>query len=44
MAKTAGDMPHFEQTVLYKEDTALPKPVIINTPKLDFNFDSKRVK
>ena len=42
MAKTAGDLPEFEQTVLYKDDNAKPKPVIINTPKIDFNFDSKR--
>lgn len=44
LAKTAGDMPEFEQTVLYKSDQELPKPVIINTPKIDFNFDSKRVR
>lgn len=43
-AKLAGNMPEFEQTVLYKNDTEKPKPVIINTPKIDFNFDSKRVK
>lgn len=42
MAKTAGDMPHFEQTVLYKSDQEKPKPVIINTPKIDFDFNSKR--
>lgn len=64
LAKTAGDLPAFEQTVLYKPDNEKPKPVIVNTikydggglnvtdfkynspkpPKVDFNFDSKRVK
>lgn len=43
MAKTAN-LPEFEQTVLYKTDTELPKPVIVNSPRIDFNFDSKRVK
>lgn len=43
MAKTAGDLPQFEQTVLYKPDTELPKPVIVNTPKIDFDFNSKKV-
>lgn len=43
MAKTAGDMPTFEQTVLYKPDTELPKPVIVNTPKIDFDFNSNKV-
>lgn len=43
MAKTAGDMPAFEQTVLYKPDTEKPKPVIINTSAIDFNFNSKKV-
>jgi hypothetical protein len=43
MAKTAGDMPQFEQTVLYKPDTEKPKPVIVNTPAIDFNFNSKKV-
>lgn len=42
MAKTAG-LPEFEQSVLYKPDTELPKPVIINTPKIDFDFNSKKV-
>ena len=42
MAKTAGNMPEFEQTVLYKSDQEKPKPVIINTLKIDFDFDSKR--
>ena len=35
MAKSAGDLPEFEQTILYKPDTEKPKPVIINTPRLD---------
>lgn len=43
-AKLAGDMPEFEQTVLYKSDQEKPKPIIANTPKIDFDFDSKRVK
>lgn len=42
-AKIAGNLPEFEQTVLYKPDNEKPKPVIINTPRIDFNFDSKRV-
>lgn len=42
MGKTAG-LPEFEQTILYKPDTELPKPVIINTPKIDFDFNSKKV-
>lgn len=44
LAKTAGDMPTFEQSVLYKPDNEKPKPVIVNSPKIDFSFDSKRVK
>lgn len=43
MAKTAGNLPEFEQTVLYKPDNEKPKPVIINSPRLDFNFDNKKV-
>lgn len=43
MAKTAGNMPTFEQSVLYKPDTELPKPVIVNTPKINFDFNSKKV-
>lgn len=44
MAKTAqGGLPEFEQTILYKDDTVKPKPVIINTPAIDFNFNSKKV-
>ena len=42
MAKTAGDFPEFENTVLYKSDQEKPKPVIVNTAKPDFNFSSKR--
>ena len=41
MAKTAGDLPEFEQTVLYKPDNEKPKPVIVNTTA--FNFDNKKV-
>lgn len=33
MAKTAGNLPEFEQTVLYKPDTEKPKPVIILNSK-----------
>lgn len=44
LAKTAGNLPEFEQTVLYKPDNEKPKPVIINSPRIDFNFDSKRVR
>lgn len=43
MGKTA-QLPEFQNTILYKADTDLPKPVIVNTPKIDFNFDSKRTK
>ena len=42
MAKTAGDLPQFEQTILYKSDQEKPKPVIVNTPAINFDFDSKR--
>lgn len=41
MGKTA-QLPEFENTPLYKDDNAKPKPVIINTPKVDFDFNSKR--
>lgn len=42
MSKTAG-LPDFQNTVLYKSDQEKPKPVIVNTPRLeDFNFDSTR--
>ncbi len=43
MAKTAGDAKAMEQSIEYKADNEKPKPVIINTPKIDFDFDSKRV-
>lgn len=43
LAKTAK-LPEFEQTVLYKPDNELPKPVIVNSPRIDFSFDSKRIK
>lgn len=42
MAKTAGDLPEFEQTVLYKSDQEKPKPIIVNTPKLDFDFNNRK--
>lgn len=42
MGKTAG-LPEFEKTILYTDDTAKPKPVIINSPKIDFDFNSKKV-
>ncbi len=42
MGKQAG-LPEYENTVLYKSDQEKPKPIILNTPKIDFNFDSKRV-
>lgn len=41
MGKAAG-LPEFENTVLYKPDNEKPKPVIVNTPAIDFDFDSKR--
>ena len=41
LGQQAG-LPEYENTPLYKPDTDKPKPVIINTPKIDFNFDSKR--
>lgn len=44
MAKVAqGNLPEYEQTVLYKPDTESPKPIILNTPKIDFDFNSKKV-
>lgn len=43
MAKTAGDLPEFEQTVLYKHDDEKPKPVIINTSKIDFDYNNRKV-
>lgn len=41
MGKAAG-LAEFENTILYKTDTDKPKPIILNTPKIDFDFDSKR--
>lgn len=34
MAKSAGDLPEFEQTVLFKKDNEKPKPIIVNTPSI----------
>lgn len=34
MAKAAGDLPEFEQTILYKKDNEKPKPIIVNTPAI----------
>jgi len=42
MGKQAG-LPDFTNTPLYKPDDEKPKPIILNTPKIDFQFDSKRV-
>ena len=44
MAKAAGDLPEFEQTVLYKSDQEKTKPIIVNTPKIDFSFNNVRPK
>jgi hypothetical protein len=41
MGKAAG-LPEFENSPLFKADTEKPKPVIVNTPSIDFDFDSKR--
>lgn len=41
MGQAAG-LPEFESTPLYKPDTEKPKPIIANTPAIDFDFDSKR--
>lgn len=42
MGKTAG-LPEFQNTVLYKSDQEKPKPVIVNTPRIeDFKFNSTR--
>ena len=38
-----ASLPEFEQTVLYKPDNEKPKPVIINTPRIDFDFNSRKV-
>lgn len=42
MGKTAK-LPEFQNTVLYKADDEKPKPVIINSPKIDFDFHSRKV-
>lgn len=34
--KLAG-LPEFQNTVLYKDDQEKPKPIIINSPKINFN-------
>lgn len=41
MGQAAG-LPDFESTPMYKPDNEKPKPVIVNTPAIDFDFDSKR--
>lgn len=41
MGAQAG-LAEFQNTPLYTPDNIKPKPVIINTPAIDFNFDSKR--
>lgn len=35
IAKLAGNLPEFEQTILYKPDTEKPKPIIINSEKFN---------
>jgi hypothetical protein len=42
MGKTAG-LPEFQNTVLYKPDNEKPKPVIVNSAKIDFDFNSRKV-
>lgn len=42
MGKTAG-LPEFQNTVLYKKDNEKPNPVIINTPKIDFDYHNRKV-
>lgn len=42
MGKIA-QLPEYENTVLYKPDDEKPKPVIINTPKIDFDFNNRKV-
>lgn len=42
MGKTA-QLPEYENTILYKADNEKPKPVIVNTPKIDFNYNNKKV-
>ncbi len=36
-------LPEFQNTPLYNPDNEKPKPIIINSPKLDFDFNSKRL-
>lgn len=38
----AAQLPEFENSPLYKPDNEKPKPVIVNTTSIDFDFDSKR--
>jgi hypothetical protein len=38
-----ASLPDFMNTPLYKPDNEKPKPVIINSPRLDFSFDNKKV-
>lgn len=40
---TVAGLPEFKDTPLFKKDTELPKPIILNTPKIDFDFNSKKV-
>lgn len=42
MGAQAG-LTEFNNTPLFKADNEKPKPIILNTLKIDFNFDSKRV-
>lgn len=35
----AAGLPEFEKTILYKPDNEKPKPIIVNTPKLDLEND-----
>lgn len=42
LSRTAG-LPDFQNTVLYKPDNEKPKPIIVNSPRLDFDFNSKKV-
>jgi hypothetical protein len=40
---TQAGLPEFQNTPLFKRDDEKPKPIIINTPRIDFNFNSKKV-
>ena len=42
MGAQAG-LAEFTNTPIFKPDNEKPKPIILNTPKIDFQFDSKRV-